>query len=124
MTGAEGASLGAQCEAAGVRFTVWSDKARQVSVVLYDRPGQPSREIALGRGDEPHTFVGLIRGLRAGALYDFRLDGKTAVDPYARRLPFGVHGPAQVALPLRPPFGKRPIELDRNEVLYELHVGT
>jgi maltooligosyltrehalose trehalohydrolase len=124
MSGAEGASLGAQCEAAGVRFTVWSDKARQVSVVLYDRPGQPSREIALGRGDEPHTFVSLVRELRAGALYDFRLDGRIAVDPYARSLPFGVHGPAQVALPLRPPFGKRPVALDANEVLYELHVGT
>jgi maltooligosyltrehalose trehalohydrolase len=125
MSGAEGAALGAQCEAAGVRFRAWSDKARQVSVVLYDRPGQPCREIALGRSDEPDTFVSLVRGLRAGALYDFRLDGKIAVDPYARSLPFGVHGPAQVAPPLRPrAFGKRRVELDANEVLYELHVGT
>jgi maltooligosyltrehalose trehalohydrolase len=125
MSGAEGASLGAQCEDAGVRFTAWSDKARQVSVVLYDQPGQPSREIALGRSDEPHTFVSVVRDVGAGALYDFRLDGKLAVDPYARSLPFGVHGPAQVALPLRPrAFGKRRVELDANEVLYELHVGT
>jgi len=32
MSGAEAAALGAQCEAAGVRFRAWSDKARQVSV--------------------------------------------------------------------------------------------
>ncbi|HEY5377352.1 MAG TPA: malto-oligosyltrehalose trehalohydrolase [Polyangiaceae bacterium] len=125
MSRAEGAPLGAWCEATGVRFAAWTDKAREVSVVLYDRPGQPSREVALGRSEEPHTFVALVREVRAGALYDFRLDGEIAVDPYARSLPFGVHGPAQVVAPLRGRVSKkRRVELDANEVIYELHVGT
>jgi maltooligosyltrehalose trehalohydrolase len=125
MSSAEGASLGARCEAAGVRFSAWSDKARDVSVVLYDRPGQPSREVPLGRAEEPHTFVTVVRDVRAGALYDFRLDGQIAVDPYARSLPFGVHGPAEVVAPLRRrASAKRRIELDANEVIYELHIGT
>ena len=125
MSSAEGPSLGAQCEAAGVRFTVWSDKAREVSVVLYDRPGNPIQEISLSRGDEPHTYVALARDIRAGALYDFRLDGRLAVDPYARSLPFGVHGPALVVAPLRPRATEKcTVALHANEVIYELHVGT
>ena len=125
MTDAEGPTLGARTEAAGVRFTVWSDKAREVSVVLYDRPNEPTREIALGRGQEPHTFVTLVRQVRPGTLYDFKLDGRTAVDPYARCLPFGVHGPAQVtSAPVPRKFPKRQVALDQNEVLYELHIGT
>ncbi len=125
MTDAEGPSLGARSEAAGVRFTAWSDKARDVSVVLYDRHNEPSREVALGRTEEPHTFMTFVRQLRPGALYDFKLDGRIAVDPYARSLPFGVHGPAQVTAPLKPHAGaRRRVSLDDNEVLYELHVGT
>jgi 1,4-alpha-glucan branching enzyme len=38
MTHAVEPALGARAQAGGVRFTVWSDKAREVSVVLYDRP--------------------------------------------------------------------------------------
>jgi len=49
VTEAEASPLGARCEPAGVRFAVWSDKAREVSVVLYDEPGRVSKEIALGR---------------------------------------------------------------------------
>jgi maltooligosyltrehalose trehalohydrolase len=125
MSPAEGVPLGARSEAAGVRFTVWSDKTREVSVVLYDRPGEPSREIPLGRADEEHTYTGFVRQLRAGALYDFKLDGRLAVDPYARSLPYGVHGPAEVSPPLPPGnHAKRAIDLRHGEVLYELHIGT
>ncbi len=125
MSASEEPSLGARPEAAGVRFTVWSDKAKDVSVVLYDRPGEPSREIALGRSEEPDTYMGFVEELRPGALYDFKLDGQVAVDPYARCLPFGVHGPARVAAPLPDRVHpKRAIELSVGEVLYELHIGT
>ncbi len=125
MSAADGAFLGARFEAAGVRFTVWSDKARDVSVVLYDRPGEMSREIPLGRTEEPHTYMGFVRRLRPGALYDFKLDGRVAVDPYARCLPFGVHGPAKVVSPPPPRVHpKRAIKLSAGEAVYELHVGT
>ena len=125
MTLAWGAALGARCEPLGVHFEVWSDVAKYVSVVLYDRPRQISREVPLARRAEPEFFGAFVPGVRAGAWYDFRVDGQIAVDPYARSLPLGVHGPAQVVSPLAPQsHGRRRIDLDANEVFYEIHVGT
>jgi len=125
MTLAPHIALGALAEPEGVRFTVWSDHARMVQVVLYDERRQITHEVALEGEAEAGFFSAFIRGLAPGALYDFRIDGKLAVDPYARALPYGVHGPAQVVgeLPARE-HPRRGINLDRNEVFYELHVGT
>lgn len=119
------ALLGAHPEAAGVRFTAWSDRARAISVVIYADPKHATREIALLRLGDSGFFGVLAADLGPGTLYDFRIDGQLAVDPYARALPFGVHGPAQVTAPLPPrKHDKRGIDLDRNQVFYELHVGT
>jgi maltooligosyltrehalose trehalohydrolase len=121
----EGVSLGARLEAGGVRFWAWSDAARSLSVVLYEAPGQIAREVPLAEASEAHFFGAFVACLGAGSLYDFRVDGRITVDPFARALPFGVHGPAQVtASPSERRFPKRRIELDANEVFYELHVGT
>ncbi len=93
--------------------------------MLYDAPGQIARELPLANTREPHFFSVFIDSLGAGALYDFRVDERVAVDPFARALPFGVHGPAQVPTPLEARrYPKRRIELDEHEVFYELHVGT
>lgn len=125
MTTAEGPALGARLEAEGVRFTAWSDHARRVSVVLYERPGQISREVELPPLGETGTFTAHVAGVLSGALYDFRIDEAIAVDPYARALPFGVNGPARVVSAMSPPANsKRAIDLDGSEVFYELHVGT
>lgn len=120
-----GICLGAQLESGGVRFSAWSDLARTLSVVLYESPGRVARELPLAATAEAHVFSAFVAGLGPGALYDFRVDARLAVDPYARSLPFGVHGPAQVVGPLAARrFPKRHIQLDRGEVFYELHVGT
>jgi maltooligosyltrehalose trehalohydrolase len=122
---AEGVCLGARLEGGGVRFSTWSDTARAIALVLYEAPGQIAREVPLVATTEAHFFSAFVAGLSAGALYDFRVDGHVAVDPFARALPCGVHGPAQVTEPLSPRrFPKRRIELEQNEVFYELHVGT
>jgi len=121
----ETTALGARVEAGGVRFTVWSDHARAVSVVLYGERRQITLEVELAAQAEPGFFSAIVADRGAGTLYDFRIDGQLAVDPYARALPHGVHGPAQVVgeFPqLEHP--RRGINLDRNEVFYELHVGT
>jgi len=125
MTLAEDLPLGAQAEPGGVRFLAWSDHARAISVVLYAQPKQIAGELPLNQHGETGFFSGFVPGLAPGNLYDFRIDGQLAVDPYARALPHGVHGPAQVS-PALPPrkHPKRGIDLDRNEVFYELHVGT
>ncbi|MES1173637.1 MAG: alpha-amylase family glycosyl hydrolase [Myxococcales bacterium] len=122
---ADGVSLGARPEASGVRFLAWSDTARAISLVLYETPGQIARELPLVAAPEAHFFGAFVAGLGPGALYDFRVDGHIAVDPFARALPCGVHGPGQVTAPLGARrFPKRRIVLDENEVFYELHVGT
>ena len=118
-------TLGARLDDRGVHFAVWSDKAKRVSVVLRAGPDETAHEIALERDPETDIFQGFVAELRAGALYDFRLDGVIAVDPYARALPFGVRGPARVEAPLGPrAFPGRHVELDGSDVFYEIHVGT
>jgi maltooligosyltrehalose trehalohydrolase len=125
MTALDGARLGAHAEAGGIRFTAWSDRARSITVVIYAESRRIAAEIPLVAEGDSGFFSELAAGLAPGTLYDFRIDGQVAVDPYARALPFGVHGPARVsaALPARK-HPKRAIELDGNEVFYELHVGT
>ncbi|HET7541502.1 MAG TPA: alpha-amylase family glycosyl hydrolase [Polyangiaceae bacterium] len=117
--------LGAQAEAGGVRFSAWSDRARAMTVVIYSDPGQITQEVALAPEGESGVFGGFVPRLAPGALYDFRIDGQLARDPYARALPYGVHGPARVLGELpTPKHEKRAIDLGRGEVFYELHVGT
>lgn len=113
---------GAQLVEGGVRFCVFSD-AVACEVRLLDSAASELRRVALVRSESGY-FETEIAGLEAGALYDFVVDGRVLPDPYARSLPFGVHGPAAVPSPryrlqARPP--RVPL---REQVLYELHVGT
>lgn len=125
MTRAEGLPLGAFAEAAGVRFAAWSDRASRISVLLYDRQTKESAEVELTRLDSSGIFAGFVENLAPGARYDFKVDGQIAVDPYARSLPSGVHGPAQVTSPLRrAAHPKCAVDLDGAGVMYELHVGA
>jgi hypothetical protein len=83
------------------------------------------REVPLAPGGDGH-FEATVSGLGPGALYQFRLDEALLPDPYARELPFGVHGPARVIDPdayvWRHPPRREP--LSGRTVVYELHVGT
>jgi maltooligosyltrehalose trehalohydrolase len=116
--------LGASVGAEGVTFRVWT-QAPRAAVVLFGRgPGGPTArgEVALhprGAGVFEATLP-----LGPGALYMFRVGDRVVPDPYARALPFGVHGPAEVRAPASPgPGGWRPASL-AGRTLYELHVGT
>jgi maltooligosyltrehalose trehalohydrolase len=114
--------LGAHPSEGGTRFRVFSDAAR-CSVRSYDEGGavldeRPLR--ALGDG----LFETFWPEQGHGLLYRFVLDERELPDPYARFLPQGVHGPAMVIEPgyaFRHPLPGRPL---REQVLYELHVGT
>jgi len=122
------ASLGAWPERTGTRFAIWSDKAADVHVHIR-RPGgegKHSSEVTLQLArTEANVFVGFAEAVRPGAEYTVLLDGEPAVDPYARCLPHGVHGPASVVPRLaKRAHPKRLIDFARNEVLYELHIGT
>jgi maltooligosyltrehalose trehalohydrolase len=83
-------------------------------------------DLPLASGPEnPHLWLGFQPDLPIGAFYQILLADRALVDPYARSLPHGVHGLAQVVAP--PPRGQHPkrrIDLARGEVFYELHIGT
>ncbi|MBL9107236.1 MAG: malto-oligosyltrehalose trehalohydrolase [Myxococcales bacterium] len=119
-------ALGAFPCAGGVVFRVWVRRADRVSVVLYTRgphgpvPLASHPLVARGGG----VFEATVPGLGPGALYKFRLGRRELPDPYARALPYGVHGPAEVVAPARVdrgPWRPRPLA---ECVIYELHVGT
>lgn len=90
--------LGATVDAHGVNFALASHHATHVELCLFDVE-EPTRELArLQLGDQTnHVFHGYVPGLRAGALYGYRVTGpwaphdghrfnanKLLVDPYAR----------------------------------------
>ncbi len=94
------------------------------SVRLFDGAGNVLATHALqAAGDGLHQTA--LPGLGHGTRYKFVLANRELPDPYARFLPDGVHGPAMVVLPhhtWRHGDGVwRPL---REQVIYELHVGT
>jgi maltooligosyltrehalose trehalohydrolase len=106
-------------------FAVWAPLASRVEVVLDDG----DRVDGLS-GDARGYHVATVDGVRPGDRYRYRLhrDGEEPVDradPASRWQPDGLHGPSAVD---DPTFGwtdvawrGRPL---RDQVLYELHVGT
>ncbi len=117
---------GAHPDARGTTFVVWSTTARSVAVRLFDEQVSALRTEpleALGEG----RFAAHVEGVKEGALYKFvlEIDGtrEETPDPYARFLPFGIHGPARVVAPTRTEPLCEPLPQSRL-VIYELHVGT
>lgn len=114
--------LGAHVEPAGVRFAAFAD-APQCQLQLVASDGSAGAELPMQpRGGG--YFELLVPGADAGLLYRFVVDGRSLPDPYARFLPHGVHGPAQVIQAqyrFEHPRPRRPL---REQALYELHVGT
>lgn len=114
--------LGAHVEQAGVRFAAFADASRcQLQLVASD--GSAGTELEM-RSLQGGYFELLVPEAGPGLLYRFVVDGRSLPDPYARFLPHGVHGPAQVIeaqYRFRHPWPRRPL---REQVLYELHVGT
>lgn len=118
-TAAHASRLGAHpIPGGGIRFRVWTTTAERVEVRV---DGQTFPMQALGNGFfETELPVGV------GSRYLFLLDGVPRPDPYARFLPDGVHGEAEV------------VNVEGHEwvntswrglrlqdcVFYELHVGT
>lgn len=118
--------LGAWIEDTITHFALWSDRAEQACVVLFDPDGAITwQEPMFPAAGDPHLFCASASQARSGSLYKFMLDGVLVGDPYARYLPFGPNGPAQVPSKLRPRrHPKRRIDFAMGEVIYELHVGT
>jgi maltooligosyltrehalose trehalohydrolase len=112
--------IGAEPTGEGVSFRVWApDRLRVDVVVSSDHPLEK---------DERGYWTGFLPGLRAGALYRYRLDGeeKAFPDPASRFQPEGPHGPSEVVDPSSFVWSDhewRGVAADRR-VVYEMHVGT
>jgi maltooligosyltrehalose trehalohydrolase len=66
-----------------------------------------------------------LEGVGPGALYKFDVGGRELPDPYARYLPGGVHGAAQVVTnEFKWQHGEGIARPLRQQSIYELHVGT
>jgi maltooligosyltrehalose trehalohydrolase len=114
--------LGASLHDGGATFTVWAPRCQSVELVFID--GRVPLPMSVG----PDRVCSLtIPGVRAGARYQYRLDGtRYRPDPASRWQPEGVHGPSAVldagAFPWTDE-GFRGHEL-AELVFYELHVGA
>ena len=105
------------------RFRVFAPGADTVAVRLLT----PRERLVVleKRGHGYHA--GIVEGVEPGALYRYRLDGRTErPDPASRFQPQGVHGPSQVvdsgSFPWRND-GWTGIPLE-DYIFYEIHVGT
>lgn len=114
--------LGAQLEGHGVRFAAFA-RASSCAVLLTDQDGQILANLEMAR-DADGYFERFVPEIGPGTRYWFVVDGKRLPDPYARCLPEGVHGPAEVvdtSFVFQHPLPARPLT---EQVIYELHVGT
>jgi maltooligosyltrehalose trehalohydrolase len=107
-------------------FRVFATAAGDVGVRPYEANGAP-RDVLPMEPVGDGLFERHVPDLGPGALYKFVLDGRELPDPYARFLPRGVHGPAEVRASASGyawrsgPGIHRPLS---EHVFYELHVGT
>lgn len=138
--------LGAELGESGTTFRVWAPRVKDVRVRLFANDGST---VALERRLEPMAmqqreagaegatwnpnasdgddgvFEALVPEAGRGALYKFVLDGAEYPDPYAKFLPCGVHGPAEVVEHVDLSRGRTFRAPPRHAwVIYELHMGT
>jgi isoamylase len=148
---AEAHPVGAHVVEGGVNFSVFSEDADSVELLLFDHPHdpQPARVIPLTR--DLYFWHAYVPGLQAGATYAFRATGpaqppfrfdgaKALLDPYARQVDTALWSRAAAAAPgdnvaasLRARVvdptaydweGDQPLARPLDEtIIYELHVG-
>ena len=103
-------------------FLVWAPRASSVEISFSE---SHERKVPM-QSTERGYFHAIVDDVAPGALYRFRLNGKTErPDPASRYQPKGVHGPSQI-LDERYEWNVsnwRGLPLEKY-VIYELHVGT
>jgi isoamylase len=78
--------VGAQVVEGGVNFSVFSEAADAVDLLLFDRPTDPEPSSVVTLTRDYHFWHEFVPGIGAGATYAFRVSGcdKALLDPYAR----------------------------------------
>jgi maltooligosyltrehalose trehalohydrolase len=118
-------AFGAEVDARGASFRVYAPGHKGVQVVIGE--GAATRAFPLEPDRDTGAWSAHLPGVRAGALYHFRLGGEKdqLADPASRFQPRGVFGPSEV---VDPTFDWSDADFPgvpaRGRVVYELHVGT
>jgi maltooligosyltrehalose trehalohydrolase len=120
--------LGAFHDEGGVRFRIWAPDHERAEVVLYEEDGSTERTRLAMRAEQGGFFSARVGEVGEGerVLYKFVVGDKGPFpDPYARAMPFGVHGASEA---IRFNFqwtdsAWRGIPFE-DYVIYEVHVGT
>jgi malto-oligosyltrehalose trehalohydrolase len=115
-----GRQFGVKLASDGATFRLWAPAAERVDVLLDGRPH------ALCRGDDG-WFSASVAGIKAGALYKFRIDDKLDIpDPASAFQPRDVAGPSEVIdhSTCQWRAGNWRGRLWQETVLIETHVGT
>ena len=114
-------ALGATPDLEGTLFRVWATKSEEVAVRIFADGEGPVGDRLLEKTGAG-VFERRVAGAGPGTLYKFVVDGRELPDPYARFLPYGVHGPAEVIPRFKAPrFEAKAMD---SWVIYEIHVGT
>ncbi len=119
-------AIGAEVGSEGAHFRVFAPAHQRVEVVERELGSEaPGRAHALER-DSAGYHAGLVRDLRAGRSYSFRLGDDAALypDPASRFQPEGPHGPSELVDPCAYTWRAPAPPAPRSRVLYELHIGT
>jgi isoamylase len=143
--------VGAHVVPGGVNFSVFSENATSVELLLFDRPADPEPARAVPLTRDFHFWHAFVPGVEAGATYAFRAagpagapfrfdPGKALLDPYARSVETSRWNRGRATAPgdnvaesLRATVvdldaydweGDRPLRRSLAEtIVYELHVG-
>lgn len=116
-------SLGAFPTSEGAWFRVRAPKAAHAAVVIVDESGHGLAHFPL-TPRRSGLFEGFVAEAWPGTLYKIDLDGQWLPDPFARWLPFGVHGPAAVWHQTYDFQYQAPVLRPDQLVIYELHIGS
>ncbi len=73
--------LGAAPTADGVNFTLFSQHARQVYLLLFDRPGSPPTDVIRIENRDRFIWHVFVHGTRPGQLYGFKVPGRLRSQP-------------------------------------------
>ena len=123
--------LGALYSSDKTKFVLWSPTATDVKVALYEKDGQQPNSSATRTLDMEKKDKGVwelsVDGNLNGVYYNFIVDGRETVDPYAKAV--GVNGDRAMVIDLdeTDPAGwnveKRPeLKSATDAVIYEMHI--
>lgn len=116
--------IGAELIADGVSFRVWAPERQSVKLAVNKEPPHHFYKL---KNENNGYFSADIQGIVENTLYQYQLDDddKLYPDPASRYQPYGPHGPSQVINPNYPwkDDDWRGI-VGKNQVIYELHIGT